>query len=85
MTLILPVAKKPATPIADVVVTRHAAGHVRAGVGDSEGLADERRGGVSQTERETPVAEVGDARAEDPEEERERQSESWGTCNVAGT
>ena len=76
--------KKPAAAILAVVVTRHAARHVRAGVGDAIGRADGGRSGVGQTERTASVEEVGDARTDEAEDPRECQGEIWGTGTLRG-
>ena len=69
LTLILPMREKPAAVISGVICARHTAGYVRAGVGDGEGVSEERRCGVGQAEREAVVDEVIDAWSEEAEEE----------------
>ena len=61
--------EKPAAVISGVISARHTAGYVRAGVGDGEGVAEERRSGAGQAERESVVDEAVDARSEEAEEE----------------
>ena len=79
--------EQPATIIEIVILARHPAGSVRAGVRDGEGVAGERRRGAGQAKRESAVGEVVDARSEKTEQERQRQDEAkllreaW---NVAG-
>jgi len=79
--------EQPAAIISAVVLARHPAGGVRAGVGDGEGVAGERLRGAGQAERESSVEKGVDARPEETENERQRQVEARllrGAWNVAG-